>query len=158
MYVLQNVLDLVDGLFLRQGAHTGGQKRGILVPVPTAPVYVKLNDEEAKALLKKSGAYLLFYASDPCVQETEWWYVICDRFNLKELSSNTRSKIIEVLENVLLKLLMLIGLLNMAMNVIPVPSGVIRMQLQLVKRLSIMTKTSPQRGHLSFGVFLWKNN
>lgn len=67
--------------------------QGALVPAPATPCFVTLTNEEAKILLKKSKAWFIRYASDPCSHETEWWYVICDSYNLDKLSSKTRREI-----------------------------------------------------------------
>lgn len=66
---------------------------GILAPVPSAPCYAKLSHDEAKNLLKRSGAYLLRYSSDPCECETEWWYIVCDSYNQDRLNSKVRNQI-----------------------------------------------------------------
>ncbi len=67
--------------------------RGILSPATATPCYVKLSHDEAQNLLRKSGAYLVRYSSDPCEQVTEWWYIVCDRFEPNKLSSKTRQNI-----------------------------------------------------------------
>jgi hypothetical protein len=67
--------------------------QGALIPASAAPCFAKLNLDESQVLLQESGAWFLRYASDPCEQETSWWYIICDSYDPKKLSSNTRSKI-----------------------------------------------------------------
>lgn len=64
-----------------------------LIPAPATPCFVHLNHDKAKALLRNSGALLIRYASDPSSHETEWWNVVCDKYDIQKLSSNTRSKI-----------------------------------------------------------------
>ena len=67
--------------------------REALIPASIAPCFITIASEEGKGLLKASGAWLLRYSSDPCEKETEWWYVVCDEYDQRKLSSNTRSKI-----------------------------------------------------------------
>ncbi len=67
--------------------------QGTLVPAPATPCFIKLNHYDAKALLKESGAYFLRYSSDPCEKETEWWHIVCDKYEPKLISSNTRKNI-----------------------------------------------------------------
>lgn len=67
--------------------------QGALVPAPATPCFVELSHEDAKALLKGSGAMFIRYASHPCEKATEWWYIVCDTFDLKMLSSNMRNQI-----------------------------------------------------------------
>lgn len=67
--------------------------QGALVPASAAPCFVELSQEEAKTLLKESGAKFIRYASEPCKEETEWWYVVCDSYAPDKISSNIRSKI-----------------------------------------------------------------
>ncbi len=67
--------------------------QGALVPSPATTYYVELSHDDAKALLRESGAWFIRYSSDPCEQETDWWYIICDTYDPKMNSSNTRSKI-----------------------------------------------------------------
>lgn len=66
---------------------------GALIPAPASPFFVELHHEEAISLLKRSGAKLLRFASEPQERETEWWYIVCDFYDPDRLSSNTRSKI-----------------------------------------------------------------
>jgi hypothetical protein len=80
-------------LFEAGGTYWIMKSGGILVPAQAAPCFVELGEDEAKALLRKSGAYLLYYSSVPCEKETAYWWIICDRFDPGKLSSNTRSKI-----------------------------------------------------------------
>ena len=67
--------------------------RGSLVPASVAPCFVELDGNEAGQLLKESGAFLLRYTSDPCENQTEWWYVMCDSFETGRLSSKMRNQI-----------------------------------------------------------------
>jgi hypothetical protein len=67
--------------------------KGALVPAPVTPCFVKLSYDESKELLRKSGAYLLRYSSDPCEQNTQWWYIVCDSYDLKNLTSKMRNQI-----------------------------------------------------------------
>lgn len=68
--------------------------RGALIPATTAPCFIgEMDPTEAKSLLKESGAWFLRFSSDPCEEETSWWYTVCDKCDPQEFSSNTRSKI-----------------------------------------------------------------
>lgn len=67
--------------------------QGALVPAPATTCYVELKENEVSALLKESGALFVRYSSNPCSERTEWWHVVCEKYNFDELSSNTRSKI-----------------------------------------------------------------
>jgi hypothetical protein len=64
--------------------------KGALIPASIAPCFVKLTHDEANALLQESRAWFLRYSSNPCEKETEWWYVICDSYDPKKLSSDAR--------------------------------------------------------------------
>lgn len=64
-----------------------------LTPASPTPCFVELTRGEGKALLRESGAWFLQYASNPGEEETDWWYILCDHYDPKNLSSNTRSKI-----------------------------------------------------------------
>lgn len=67
--------------------------QGALVPAPATPCFVELSRDDAKSLLKNSGAMFIRYASDPCEKSTEWWYIVCDKYETKNLSSKTRQNI-----------------------------------------------------------------
>ncbi len=67
--------------------------QGALVPAPATTCYVELTKDEASTLLKESGAMLLRYSCKPYAEKTEWWNIVCDKYNFQDLSSNTRSKI-----------------------------------------------------------------
>ncbi|MFN6946976.1 MAG: hypothetical protein ACK4ND_18680 [Cytophagaceae bacterium] len=67
--------------------------QGALVPAPAMPCFIKLTNEEAKTLLKTSGAWFIRYASDPCSHETEWYYIICDQYDPSSYSAKIRRNI-----------------------------------------------------------------
>jgi len=74
--------------------------QGALIPdIDDQPIVV--TEEDARELLKKSGAYLLRWISDfDTKHETDFWYVIKDSSpDLDKLSSNTRSKVRRGLKN-----------------------------------------------------------
>lgn len=64
-----------------------------LIPAPATPCYINLDRDEARSLLYKSGALFIRYTSVPSNEPTEWWYIMCDSYDQKKLSSSTRSKI-----------------------------------------------------------------
>jgi len=69
-------------------------QKGALLPVATGPYFIQgSNLGEANSLLKESGAWFLRFASDPCEEETEWWYTVCDRYDQRALSSKVRNQI-----------------------------------------------------------------
>jgi len=67
--------------------------KGAVVPASTVPSYIELSPKEQRRLLRASGAWFLRYSSSPCDAPTEWWYVVCDRYDPAALSSKTRNKI-----------------------------------------------------------------
>jgi hypothetical protein len=77
--------------------------KGALIPASIGPCFVNLSSDEVKSLLRDSGAWFLRYSSDPCAQQTEWWYVLCDRFDPNKLSSNMRNQIKRGNRNCLVK-------------------------------------------------------
>lgn len=68
---------------------------GALIPLASPLIEIDLSKEEAKYLLKKSGAYFVRYTSHWDIKrETAFWYIIKDSFGgMEELSANTRSKL-----------------------------------------------------------------
>lgn len=67
--------------------------QGALVPALATPCFIELRYDEAKDILKGSGAWFLRYSSEPCDNETEWWYILCDKYDPKKISSKTRQNI-----------------------------------------------------------------
>lgn len=67
--------------------------RRVLVPAPCAPVFVRLNADEARDILRRSGALLLRHCSDPRQAPSSWWYIICDHYDIRDLTHKTRQKI-----------------------------------------------------------------
>lgn len=64
-----------------------------LIPIGFEYSDVKLRTEDAKALLKKSGAWFIRYSSNPSREKTEWWYLVCDKYDPKDISAKTRETI-----------------------------------------------------------------
>jgi hypothetical protein len=67
--------------------------RRVLVPAPCVPIFVQLNANEAREILRRSGAFLLRYCSDPRQDPSNWWYIICDHYDIRDLTHKTRQKI-----------------------------------------------------------------
>ncbi len=69
--------------------------QGILIPNEADQPNIRLNTRDKKYLLKKSNCYIIRWPSNWDIKhETEWWYVICDRFyNIEEYSSKRRYEI-----------------------------------------------------------------
>jgi hypothetical protein len=66
---------------------------GALVPACSAPTFARVDPPAARSLLRQSRAWLMRYSSDPSEQPTEWWYVVCDKYDPRTLSSGMRNKI-----------------------------------------------------------------
>jgi hypothetical protein len=66
---------------------------GTLVPAQATRCFVELSQGEASALLKESKAWFLRYASKPCEEKTEWWYIICDPYKIDKFPSKIRNMI-----------------------------------------------------------------
>jgi hypothetical protein len=66
---------------------------GALVPTAAGPFFVEVTAKLARNLLAESGAWLVRFSSDPSSTPTEWWFIVCDRYDPAGLSANTRSKI-----------------------------------------------------------------
>lgn len=66
---------------------------GALVPAQPAPCYIKLSFDEARLLIKQSGAWFLRYSSDPCEEESDWWFVVCDKYEPQILTSKMKKQI-----------------------------------------------------------------
>jgi hypothetical protein len=64
-----------------------------LIPATAMPVYIELNDEKALNAVKESGAFFIRYTSSPGNRETNWWHMVCKKYNLADTSKYTRSKI-----------------------------------------------------------------
>src|SRR5262249_6518434 len=64
-----------------------------LIPASITPHFPELSFDEAKDLLSQSGAWFLRYTSHPTDLETSWWYIVCDGYNPKRLSSKLRNQI-----------------------------------------------------------------
>ena len=67
--------------------------KAALIPASIGPCFIRTAHDEDQALLQESGAWFLRYSSDPCEQETQWWYIICDSYDPGTLSSKKRGEI-----------------------------------------------------------------
>jgi hypothetical protein len=66
---------------------------GALVPATAAPCFVSPEESEVRRLLKSSGAWFARYSSDPQDEPTQWWYIVCDRYDASAPPSRVRSEI-----------------------------------------------------------------
>ncbi len=64
-----------------------------LVQASTKPEPVDLTRTQAMDLLRESGTQLLRYFSRTFEQPTQFWYVVCDRYDFEGLSTKLRTKI-----------------------------------------------------------------
>lgn len=87
-YLKQTGTQLFDGAGTCWQIYQGG-----LIPASPLPKYVDVDEEISRRLLSESKAHLIRWNSDPSSQETPWWWIMCDEYDLGQLSSNTRSKI-----------------------------------------------------------------
>ena len=67
--------------------------RGGLIPALPLPTFVDMDLETGRQLLAKSGAYFARWSSEPSIQQTSWWWIVCDSYNLAQLSSKMRNQI-----------------------------------------------------------------
>ena len=87
--------------FLRANGEIVVQAQGIdwmkyhhaLIPAAAMPVYADLGREEALRAIREASALFLRYTTGPFESETNWWHVVCRKYDIKQLSGNTRSKI-----------------------------------------------------------------
>jgi len=79
--------------------------QGALIPDEPPHINVKISLEEARYLLKISGAYFIRWTNNwDCGYPTEFWYVIKDgKCSMEELSRNTRNQIRKGLKNCVVK-------------------------------------------------------
>jgi hypothetical protein len=69
-------------------------KTHVLIPATSAPCYVdRLSKHDRETLLRNSRAWFLRYSSDPCIERTEWWHIICDELDSSRLSSKVRNQV-----------------------------------------------------------------
>lgn len=66
---------------------------GALVPAPATVSFVTLSHSAAITLLNESGAMFIRYSSDPCDEPTQWWHILCDKFDPARISSKLRNSI-----------------------------------------------------------------
>jgi len=64
-----------------------------LIPASQIPTFVDVDIETGRRLLAESGAYLIRWSSDPSNQETSWWWIVCDDYDLAHLTSKMRNQI-----------------------------------------------------------------
>lgn len=67
--------------------------QGALIPAAAMPVYVNLSRHEAIQAIKQTGALFMRFTNRPSTHQTNWWYMVCRRYDIAKVSSNTRSKI-----------------------------------------------------------------
>jgi hypothetical protein len=67
--------------------------KGALIPVKVGPAFIDVTNDEAFKLLNDSGALFLRYCSDSSLKELPWWYIVCDSYDRKNLSSKARNQI-----------------------------------------------------------------
>lgn len=79
-------------LFEAGGVHWRNYQSALL-PVEIDPCYLNLTPEDCAKLLRESGAWLLRYCSDPSERESEWYLVLCDRFDPSVLTGKMRYNI-----------------------------------------------------------------
>ncbi len=83
-----------SGVPLFSGAGTYWQiYGGALIPASPVSRFVDMDVQTSRRLLNESKAYLMRWSSDPSSQETPWWWIVCDKYDLALVSGNTRSKI-----------------------------------------------------------------
>lgn len=66
---------------------------GAIIPASPAPSYIDITPEEARLLLKESGALFIRYAGTPCDFETEWWHIVCDHYKPEGMTAKTRQNV-----------------------------------------------------------------
>jgi hypothetical protein len=64
-----------------------------LIPASPVPTFVDVDIETSRRLLTESGVYLIRWSSDPSSQETSWWWIVCDDYDLVKLTSKMRNQI-----------------------------------------------------------------
>lgn len=64
-----------------------------LIPALPVPTFVDVDIRTAKKFLSESGAYFIRWSSEPSRQETSWWWVVCDTYDLSSLTSKMRNQI-----------------------------------------------------------------
>lgn len=64
-----------------------------LIPASPIPTFVDVDNRTSKRLLAESGAFLIRWSSDPTNQETSWWWMVCDNYDLVHLTSKMRNQI-----------------------------------------------------------------
>ena len=66
---------------------------GALIPASAMPVYAGVARDEARRALKQTRSLFLRHATSPIEAETDWWHMVCRRYEFQSMSGNTRSKI-----------------------------------------------------------------
>ncbi len=67
--------------------------RGALIPAAAMPVYAAVAPAEARRALRRTGALFLRYSARRSETTTNWWHVVCRRYDFGSVSASTRSKI-----------------------------------------------------------------
>ncbi len=67
--------------------------RGALIPAAAGPCFPVLGHDEAKRLLRESGASFLRYSAGPYEEETQWWYVVCGEYDFNKLPGKMKGMI-----------------------------------------------------------------
>jgi hypothetical protein len=81
------------------GGHAWRLYQGALIPASPFPVYIDLAEGEGKRLLKESGTLFIRYSSNPTIEETSWWFVVCDAYSFDMLTSKMRNQIKKAYRN-----------------------------------------------------------
>lgn len=81
-----------DTLFEAAGIYWRIYQRG-LVPASVKPEPIELNEQQARRLLRKSGALFLRYFTRTCERPTAFWYMACNEYNFENLHRKQRSQI-----------------------------------------------------------------
>jgi len=66
--------------------------RRALRPASPVPTFVNINVATSRRLLAESKAHFMRWSSDPSDQETSWWWMVCDEYELSQLSSKMRNQ------------------------------------------------------------------
>lgn len=76
-----------------EGGITWRRYRSALVPADPTQPFVQVDREAVKRLPRRAGVPLARWSTDPTEIPTEWWHVVCSRFERAALSSNARNQI-----------------------------------------------------------------
>lgn len=87
-YLQQTGIPLFDGAGIYWRIY-----RKALIPAPHIPTFVNVNVATSRRLLAESKAPLMRWSSHPSDQETSWWWMVCDEYELSQFSSKIRNQI-----------------------------------------------------------------